>query len=424
MVISRRAFVHAATAAMTMPVIIPSRVLGQGAPSKKITLGCIGAGVHGMGVNIANFLNIDDVRIVAVCDVQRSRMEKAKKRVDDTYQNTDCKAFQDFRQIISDKSIDAVVISTPDHWHITMALMALEVGKDVFCEKPPKYISECFALEASVKKHQAVFQTALEDRSTPHYHKMIEWCRNGALGDVQRIEVTLPELAILPPPVKDVPIPADVNYNLFAGPASLLPFQRQYLDSNGWRAVRNFGTGSILDWGGHMFDTAQLCANALDQVPVEVRGKGRIPTNSLTDIPVEYDADLTYSNGVIINIKHGGTGIKIYGAKGWVGNDKWLGQLKASDETILKTKYTPETSKYRQIASSEQKNFVACVKSREKTTYPVETMHSIHLGLHAADISIRLGRKVKWDAKKNEFIDDAEANKLATAPAPRDWQKG
>jgi predicted dehydrogenase len=304
-----------------------------------------------------------------------------------------------------------------------MALMALEAGKDVFCEKPPKYISECFAVEASVKKYQAVFQTGLEDRSTPHYHKMIEWSRNGALGDVQRIEVTLPALAILPAPAKDVPIPADVDYNLFAGPAPLIPFQSQYLQSHGWRAVRNFGTGSILDWGSHMFDTAQLCANAPDQVPVEVSGKGVIPTGSLTDVPVEYDADLTYSNGVVINIKHGGTSIKVIGSKGWVGNDKWLGQLKSSDEAILKTKYSPQTSKYRQIATSEHKNFIACVKSRETTTYPVETMHSIHLGLHAADISIRLGRKVRWDAKQNVFIDDAEANKLAIAPTPRDWQK-
>ena len=424
MVLSRRMFVQAASAAVVVPTLIPSRVLGQQAPSKKITLGCIGAGNHGMGVNIRNFLSLDEARVVAVCDVQRSRLEAAKKRIDETYKNTDCKTYQDFRQILSDPSIDAVVISTPDHWHITMALMALEAGKDVVCEKPPKYLSECFALEACMKKHQAVFQTGLEDRSTPHYHKMIEWSRNGALGDIQRIEVTLPELAILPPPAKDVPVPDGVDYNLFAGPAPLIPFQEQYLKANGWRAVRNFGSGSILDWGGHMFDTAQLCANAPGEVPVEVSAKGVTPTNSLTDVPVEYDADLTYPNGVVINIKHGGTSIKIHGSKGWVGNDTWLGQLKASDEAILKTKYTSETSRYRQIAKSEHKDFIACVKSRAKTTYPVETMHTIHLGLHAADISIRLGRKVKWDPKKNEFINDTEANNLATAPAPRDWQKG
>ena len=183
MSVSRRVFVQVASAAFAMPAIIPSHVLGQGAPSKKITLGCIGTGWHGIDVNLANFLSIDDVRVVAVCDVQRHNMEKAKKKVDATYQNTDCKAYQDFRQIISDKSIDAVVISTPEHWHITMAMMALEAGKDVFCEKPTKFISEGFALQACMKKHQAVFQTGLEDRSLPHYHKMVEWCRNGAIWD-------------------------------------------------------------------------------------------------------------------------------------------------------------------------------------------------------------------------------------------------
>ena len=422
--LSRRTFFKAVSATIAMPVIIPSRVLGQAAPSKKITLGCIGAGVHGLGVNIANFLNIDDVRVVAVCDVQRCNLEKARKRVNETYKNSDCKVFQDFREIISDKSIDAVVISTPEHWHITMAMMALEAGKDVFSEKPTKFISEGFALQTCMAKHKAVFQTGLEDRSTPHYHKMVEWCRNGAIGDVQRIEVTLPRYKTLSPPVKDEPIPEGLDYNLFTGPASLMPFQKPFIDPWGWRVVRNFGNGSLLDWGAHLFDTAQLCANAPDVLPVEISGKGIIPTNSLTDVPVEFDVDITYSNGVVVNIKHGGESIKIYGSKGWVGNDKWLGQLKASDETILKTKYTPETSKYQKIATSEHKNFATCVKSREKTTYSAETMHSIHLGLHAADISIRLGRKVKWDSKKNEFINDAEANKLATAPTPRDWQKG
>lgn len=421
--VSRRVFVQAASAAFAMPAIIPSHVLGQAAPSKKITLGCIGAGTHGMGVNIRNFLSIDDVRIVAVCDALRSRMDGAKKTIDETYKNTDCKAYQDFRQIISDKSIDAVVISTPEHWHITMAMMALEAGKDVFCEKPTKFISEGFALQACMKKHKAVFQTGLEDRSLPHYHKMVEWCRNGAIGDVQRIEVTLPRYQTLPPPAKDVPIPEQLNYNLYTGPSPLIPFQKQFIDPWGWRVVRNFGNGTILDWGAHMFDTAQLCANAHDVVPVEVSGKGMIPTNSLTDVPVEFDVDITYSNGVVVNLKHGGNGIKIYGSKGWVGNDSWNAQLKASDEAILKTKYTPDTSKYQQMPKSEHKNFVACVQSREKTTYPADTMHSIHLGLHAADISIRLGRKVKWDSKTNEFLNDAEANKLATAPAPRDWGK-
>lgn len=417
---TRRTFIQGA---LTFPLILPATLRGQTAPSRKITLGCIGAGTHGLGVNIRNFLSIDDVRIVAVCDVVKQRLEGAKQTIDAAYKNTDCKAYRDFRQILADPSIDAVVISTPEHWHVTMAMLALDAGKDVFCEKPTKYISEGFALQSCMAKHRAVFQTGLEDRSLPPYHKMVEWCRNGAIGDVQRVEITLPRFQTLPAPTAGAPVPDGLDYNLFAGPSAMLPFQPQYLEPMGWRCVRNFGTGSLLDWGAHLFDTAQLCAHAPEIVPLEIHGKGMIPSQSLTDVPVEFDVDITYSNGVVVNLKHGGTGIKIFGSKGWVGNESWNGQLKASDDAILKTKYTPETSRYSAIPKSEHKNFAACVRSREITTYPASSMHTIHLGLHAADISIRLGRKVTWDPVKNEFTNDAEANKLATAPVPRDWQK-
>jgi len=421
MAITRRTFTKAAGAAFAFPVIIPSRVLGAEAPSKRITLGKIGVGIHGASVNLPNFLSQPDAHILAVCDTFRHRAEKAKQAVDNAYGNTDCKMYQDFRHIIADKSIDALVISTPDHWHIPMSLMGLEAGKDIFSEKPTKFISEGLALNEAMKRHNAVYQVGLEDRSFQYYHKIVEWCRNGAIGDVQRIEVTLPKFAVLPPPRED-PIPEDLDYNLFCGPAALVPYNDAYA-RRWWRCVRNFAYGSLLDWGAHLFDTAQLCANAPDICPVEIEGKGEVPENSLMDVPVTFDVNLTYSNGVTINVATEGTGIKIIGSKGWISSKAWNDQLEASDDAILRTKYKPEESKYHPIPKNEQRNFLDCVKSRQLTTYPASTMHTIHVGLHAADIAMYLGRKVKWDNATNQFINDPEANALATAPAPRTWER-
>ena len=128
---TRRTFIQGALA---FPLILPATLRGGTAPSQKITLGCIGAGTHGLGVNIRNFLSIDEVRIVAVCDTVKSRLDTAKQTIDAAYKNRDCKAYRDFRQILADPAIDAVVISTPEHWHVTMAMLALNAGMDVFCE--------------------------------------------------------------------------------------------------------------------------------------------------------------------------------------------------------------------------------------------------------------------------------------------------
>lgn len=419
---SRRNFVLAAGACLSVPLLRNSIVNGKDTPSKKITMGFIGVGSHGTGVNLPNFLSIPEVRVISVCDAIIERSLKAKQKVDTAYGNTDCRIVPDFRQILEDRSIDAVCISTPEHWHVTMATMALQAGKDVFCEKPTKYISEGFALQECFNKHKAVFQTGLEDRSCSRFHKIVEWCRNGALGDVEKVDILVPRFKTLPPPKKDVPVPEGLDYNLFSGPSPLVPFQTEYIQPMAWRTVRNFGAGSLLDWGAHLFDTAQLCVNAPEILPTEISGQGLIPTNSITDVPVEFDVDVTYSNGVNVNIKHGGCSIKVYGSKGWIHQSGWDGPLTASDISILRNKYELGTSKYQQMPKSEHVNFIECVKSREKTTYPVDSMHSIHLGLHAADISIRLGRKVKWDSKANQFIGDLEANKLATAPEPRSWQ--
>jgi len=423
----RRSFLKSAGAvtgaAAAFPTLLPSSVLGAEAPSKNIALGCIGLGVHGFGVNLNAFPAQGEARITAVRDVVHALRESARARVNKRYKNQDCKVFTDFRRIIEDKSIDAVVISTPDHWHVPMSLMAIEAGKDVFCEKLTKAIAEGGTLVNAVREHGTVFQMGLEDRSVPHYHKMVEWLRNGAIGDLERVEVQLPEGTIWPK-AGETPVPEGTDYNLFVGPAPFMPYHPKLVVSKVWRYVSNFGCGSLLDWGSRQFDTAQFAVNAPEVCPVEVEGTGEIPTGMLTDVPVKFDITFRNSTGAEVHVKSGGTGIRLTGSKGCVGNAQWRGRLEARDPKILHTKHTPERSKHWPMPVGGHRNFPDCVKSREQPTCPVEIMHLLHASLHMGDLSIRLNRKLKWDAGKEAFAGDAEADALRVGPQPRNWQRG
>jgi len=229
---SRRAFLRqsaAAAAAFAVPTIIPSSARGadgQTAPSNRITVGFIGTGDHGTGWNLPPFLNHKDARVVAVCDVDNSHMERAKGMVNRHYKNEDCFATRDFREVLARKDIDTVMISTPDHWHTIISLLAIEAGKDVQCEKPTLTIHEGKVLTDAVRKHKKVFQTSTEDRSVVEYHRMAELVRNGRIGKLQRIEVILPKQPAGPGDATPQPVPAGLDYEMWLGPAPDAPYTK------------------------------------------------------------------------------------------------------------------------------------------------------------------------------------------------------
>jgi len=418
MKVTRRGFMKVAAIA-GFPMIVPASVLGKDAPSNRITLGCIGMGSQGTHANLRAFLNCSDARVLAVCDVWDHKTQAARNMVDKAYKATGCKGTSDFREIIADSSIDAVVISTPDHWHVPISLMAVKAGKDVFCEKPTMTIAEGRELLDLVTARKAIFQMGMEDRSVPHYHKMVEWLRNGAIGELERVDLQLPNGQVLPEE-EEIPVPKGLNYELFVGPAQPMPYTKNRTRQIDWRMTRNFGNGTLVDWGSHQMDTAQLAVNDPQVCPIEVEATGDVPEGKRTNVPVTFDARYKYSNGKEVRITSGGTGIRLTGTKGWVGNDSWRGQLKASDEKILRTKYTPETSKHWQRPAGEQRDFLDCIKSRKPTTYPADIMHKLHVSLHMGNIAIYLGRKLKWDPAKEEFINDDKANAMRSRKN-REW---
>lgn len=428
---NRRTFLKragAAGAAIGIPTIIPSSVLGENAPSKRITLGFIGMGSQGVHANLKTFLPMDDAQVVSVCDVYMERANKARLLVDQQYGNTDCKVFQDFRNIIADPSIDAVVISTPDHWHVPMSLMALNAGKDVFCEKPTLSIQEGRELADAFAKRDAVFQAGIEDRSQIHFHKMVEWVKNGAIGKLERVEVKLPAGQVFP---LEEPIqpPSDLDWNLWQGPAAFHEYTPQRTGKWNWRGINMYSKGAILDMGTHLGDTAQLGIDDPDVCPVAVSGTGEIPQGCQTDVPVKFDLNYRYGNGVEMHLQNGPRGgwdpkscfLEFQGNKGWIRRKAWSAGLEASDPQILRIRYAPEKSKHWPRPPQEQRNFLDCVKTRERTSYPALDLHHMSTMLHMGVISIQLGRNLQWDTKKEVFIKDDEANKLCGRPQARDW---
>jgi len=298
--ISRRSFIKGAAVlgtAAVCPTILPSSVFGaEGhvSPGNSITIACVGVGGHGFGTNFNSFLHQPDARVLAVCDVDRGRSETAKEKANSHYNNKDCISYTDFREVLARKDIDAVMVSTPDHWHIPISLMAIRTGKDVICEKPTLTIEEGRVLSDTVKRHSAVFQTSTEDRSVPQYHRMAELVRNGRIGKLQTIRVTLPIYGGAPPEMqKPVSVPPDFDYEMWLGPAPYAPYSPGRCHFH-FRWIRDYSAGMLADWGTHMVDTAQWANNTEFSGPEQIEGKGVFPTEGIYNAAKEFHLEYTY----------------------------------------------------------------------------------------------------------------------------------
>ena len=423
--VTRRAFLKSGLAGIVAagiaPQVVPSRLFGANAPSKKVTLGFIGVGTHGFGVNLKSFLQEEDCQAVAVCDVFASRRAQARTAVDEQYGTKGCREVADFREVIASRDLDVIVISAPDHWHVPMATMAIAAGKMVFCEKPTLTIAEGRALANLVASKKAMFATGLEDRSVIQYHKLAEVVRNGGIGKLQRIKVGLPIKPIFPIEAP-APVPADLNYEMWLGPAPFRPYTPQLTDAQVWRQIRDFSGGSLTDWGAHLIDTAQVANFAELSGPVAVRGKGVIPPNSINTVPQTYEITYTYANGVTLDVTASQASIRFEGTEGWVGNKGWLGRLEASDMEVYRRTYDAATNKIWPRRPREHRDFLDCIKNGRPPMYTAEALHRLSTVLHLGAIAMELGRPLKWDPQAEKF-DDAAANALRQRKSREDWQK-
>jgi myo-inositol 2-dehydrogenase / D-chiro-inositol 1-dehydrogenase len=409
--ISRRRFLRSTSLAVALPTLVPARVWGAAAPSNRITAGFIGTGDHGTGWNLRRYLDFKDTQILAVCDVDADRLERAKKVVNSQYLNQDCAATGDFRDILDRPDIDVVMISTPDHWHTLMSVMAIRAGKDVQCEKPTLTIDEGKILIDTVRAHQKVFQTSTEDRAVPVYHRMAELVRNGRIGRLERIEVILPRQPNVPGDPTPQPVPPELDWDMWLGPAPEAPYTKDRVHFN-FRWIWDYSGGIICDWGTHLFDTAQWANDTERTGPVEIEGVGNHWDDGLYDTVKDYDVTYRYANGVLMTCKPGNPSIKFIGTDGWLGNTGWCGPLQASSETILNSKIGPDETRLYTNPAGEHRDFLDCVRTRKDPYFPVDIGHRVATVCHLANIAIRLGRKLRWDPVNEVFPDDAEANAL------------
>lgn len=410
--LTRRQFAQTALAAGAfLPWLTPARVFGADSPGNRINVGFIGVGSHGVDWNLDKYLKLPAARVAMVCDVDGFRLRKAKAMVDAKYDNEDCLATKDFREVLARKDIDAVMISTPDHWHTLMSVMALEAGKDVQCEKPTLTIDEGKLLIKAVRKRNKVFQTSTEDRSVPEYHRMAELVRNGRIGKLRRIEVILPRQPTGPGDATPQQVPAELDYDMWLGPAPYAPYNKDRVHFN-FRWIWAYSGGIICDWGTHLFDTAQWANDTERSGPVQIEGTGTHWEGGLYDTVKEYDVTFTYANGVVMTCKPGNPSIRFIGDDGWVGNTGWRGKVEASSPELLNAKIGPGETHLYTNPEGEHDDFLKCVKSRRDPYFPVDIGHRVSTVCHLANIAIRVGRKLKWDPAAEEFIGDQAANDL------------
>ena len=425
--ITRRALLREAVgvagAAMAFPYVVPSPALGKAsrvAPSNRIAVGFIGVGGHGRNVNVKNFLGNADAQAVAVCDVDPNHRNIARDMVNKTYGNTDCATYNDFRDVLARDDIDAVMISTPDHWHVPISIAAAKAGKDVECEKPTLTVQEGRVLCETMKRYGRVFQWSTEDRSVDVYLRMCELVRNGRIGKIHTIRVELPSGPDTPGNPEPMPVPKGFDYDMWLGPAPWAPYTKDRCHGT-FRYVLDYSGGMLTDWGAHLLDGAQWGNDTEHTGPVEVEGKGEFWRDGLYNTAKEYRIEYKYADGVRLVVTSGTPSLRFEGSEGWIGNRGWRAKLQAEPKSVLDSVIGPNEVHLYTCRAGEQRNFLDCIKSRKDCYFPPEIGQRCFTIAHIGNISMLLGRKLKWDPEKERFINNEQANRMLSQPMRSPW---
>ena len=437
---NRRNVLKLLAASTAGPLILPSRLFGADAPSNKITVGCIGVGWQGMG-NLDGLLAVPDCQVVAICDVDEKHLKKAVDKVNAHYGNNDCKGYKDFRELIARADIDAVAISTPDHWHSIPAIMAANAGKDIFCEKPLSHkLSEGIAMVDAAQKNKIIWQTGSWQRSVGSFRWAAELVQNGYLGKISHVEVGLPsghnDFAGTGKDKPDGPVPEGVAYDMWTGPPKMLPFNPCRFHKN-WRWNYNTGGGQLMDWVGHHVDIAHWglanpkygCGPDDAVGPLEVKATAEFPDpNAVWNTATKFRVECKYPNSIDMLITGGDKeifeGTKWIGANGWVRVNR--GKFEASNVEWIREIQKRDKAGDLEIQLFRSKGhfveFIDCVKSRQRTLTPVEIAQRSQTPGHLGTIAAMTGRTLKWDAVKQEIIGDAEASAMMVPQMREPWK--
>lgn len=435
---NRRSFLrHASRSAVVLaaaPAVVPSSFLSRAAAANsRIQVAAIGNGPQGRGV-LGNFLSQADCRVVAVCDVRRQHVDATRDAVNRHYGATDCQAYSDYREVLARRDIDAVLIATPDHWHVPIALAAARAGKDMYVEKPLGLsIEEDQLLRRVMQKEKRLFQFGTQQRSSPQFWQACELVRAGKIGQLQHLDVwcsaSQPGGSTAP-----APVPEGLDYDFWLGPAPQSPYTDKKCDADAktWWFNYDYALGFIAGWGVHPLDIAAWGCPALFEGPLEVEGTGVIPTEGACNTTVAWEVNFRTHNG--ITLRYRGTpngytqpspltdfsdwkrqygnlvdhGTAFVGTKGWILVDRT--QIRTSPENLVETRI-PSDQQQLKRSSHHVQDLLQCIRSRTQPVCNIVESVQSDILCHLSDLATRFSRKLTWDPKRETFVGDKEANR-------------
>lgn len=435
--------VTAAAGTFIIPTIVPSSVIGKNPPSDRINIGWIGCGRQGRG-DVIQVMGFDTAMVTAVSDVDSNRMILGKQFVDgfytkktgnDTFSNA--KTFADYKDMLLDRSIDAVLITTPDHWHSQPGIEAALAGKDIYLEKPTSLtITEGRLLSDIVRRRNIILQVGTQQRSSFQWRLAAELVRNGRIGKLHTVKIGLPGDPA-GPAAPEMPIPKNLNYDMWLGSTPEVYYTEIRVHPQndfgrpGWLRCEQFGAGMITGWGQHHFDSAAWGMDTELTGPVSVEAVAQFPKSGLWDVHGDFMSIAEYKNG-ITQITSGNypNGVRYEGTEGWIFVSRGSYRatesdpiteaqeskaLDASDPKLLSSEIGPnEIHLYE--STSQPGNWLECIKSRKEPISPVEIGHRTCSVCLVTHIAMKLGRKLYWDPDKERFINDDEANSMLSRP--------
>ena len=426
--------------ALSLPSIVPASVFGKKAPSNRINVGAIGVGRIARVHDLPGVWRNDFAQVVAVCDLDAKRAEEGKLLVNEFYTKRDGKRFDgvkvyhDYRELIQNKDIDAVIVSTPDHTHALIGVAAAHAGKHIYMQKPASLtIEEGRIISDVVQKSGVKFQIGSQQRSSEQFRYAAELVRNGRIGKLKTVYVGLPG----DPPggnAAEMPVPKNLNYDLWLASTPLVYYTQDRVHPQegygrpGWLRCEQFGAGMITGWGAHHIDSAHWGMGMERSGPVEIwRDKVEFATGGLWDVHGIFKTEAVYADGVKMIVSNEyQNGIKFEGTDGWVfvsrgdyqvtGSDPGAQavqakKLDASDPKIL-TSVIGEKEFHFTVSKSHHGNWLEAIRDDKPTIAPVEEAHRACSACLLHHIAMKLKRKIYWDPVKEQFGNDVEANKM------------
>ncbi len=433
------------TAALaSFPTIVPANVLGKNAPSNKINIGQIGCGRIARSHDLRDTMAYDAAQIIAVCDLDSNRLKDGKELVDKFYREKNgkprykgTKMYMDYLDMLNDKDIDAVMISTPDHWHSQPAMEAAMAGKDIYLQKPTSLtVDEGRQLVQTVQKNNVILQVGTQQRAMPQFRIAAELVRNGRIGKLNTVKIGLPGDPG-GPEAPAMPIPENLNFNMWLGSTPEVPYteigvhpQKGY-SRPGWLRHENYGAGMITGWGQHHYDSAAWGMDTENIGPTSVEAIAEFPKSGLWNVHGDFMVKHEYDNGITV-LTSGGfpNGIRYEGSEGWifvsrgsyvasssdpVALEKSKKALDASDPSILNSKIGDKELHLYKI-DDQHGNWLDCIQSRKEPISPVDIGHMACVVCLISHIAMKIPHKLFWDAKNERFINDNAANVLLRRP--------